>query len=149
MLRDEIRLSRGEIADKFVAIEQVIVSLISCNYFNKVDADFALNIFGDDQSNFGFKRNAFLHLFKIEDKNFITNLNRLNKIRNTFCHAPLTRSDPFSQDYFFRETDDNSPVNINVNPKELLDEFNHVLPMVVNELNSVAKNKGWNFQFDI
>lgn len=141
---DELRMCRGRVIEKFVAIEQFITELITRHYFGKENYDFTLNVLGDDQSNFGFKRNIFLHLFKPE-KRFIDNLNNLNKIRNIFSHAPLTHKHN-ENEYFFRKVDSENPINMDLNPKNLSDEFDETFPLVLTEFKKISENKGWPFE---
>ena len=47
------------------------------------------------------------------------------KIRNTFSHAPLMHKRE-EQDFYFREVDTDTIININLDPQKLKDEFDKV-----------------------
>lgn len=145
---EALRICRGRIIEKFIGVEQLLAGLITWHYFEKQNLEFTLNILGNDQSNFGFKRNIFLLLFKSETPDFIPSLNKLNKIRNIFSHAPMMRKNDTSDDYYFRNIDSDQPVNTELDPEKLNLEFNEIFPKVIVGLNKIAEIKGWPMKLD-
>lgn len=146
MIRKELRSCRGMIIEKFIAIEQLIAWLISWHYFGKENVDFMLNFFGNDQLNFGFKRNMLFHLFKPKNKDLKDKLNKLNRIRNLFCHSPLMSEQNDRNDnteFFFRKIDSKQVVNTMLDPREKYMQFNILFLEIFKELNNLAKDNGW------
>src|SRR3989344_69721 len=70
-----LQMTRGFIVDRFILIENLICTIISQHYLGHPDADFVVNVLGNELSNFGFKRNILEHIIeeKEDKKIFFTN----------------------------------------------------------------------------
>ncbi len=74
-------------------------------------------------------------------------LHRLNRIRNTFCHAPLMHPQGKAE-YFFREIDSEQIINMDVDPKDLYNEFNNICPSIMSKFREIANKENWPFEPD-
>lgn len=85
----ELPQKRGTILESFVGIEGFISSIISLHFLHKVDTDFVINVLGNEQATFGFKRNILEQVIEgnSENQRELQNLRTLNQIRNLFGHS--------------------------------------------------------------
>ena len=143
MDREQIRITRGRVIENFVAIEQMIAATVCWHYLGHEDLDFILNIFGNDQANFSFKRNVFLHIYELENTDFAHKLNRLNKIRNLFIYSPLVANSVEYKDFFFRDPENDNPVNTKIDPNALFQEFEKYLSQFIQLYHTVFTGILW------
>src|SRR3989344_571966 len=141
MKENELRLARGKIAEKFIGIEQIIAAIVCYYYLGKEDVNFMLNILGNDQATFGFKRNMLQKLIAIDDV-FLQNLNKLNKIRNIFLHSPRMGDSNDSGNFYFRNPESTNPVNKELDPEKLLEDFMTIFPETYLRLHKEAVKLG-------
>jgi len=142
-----LQMTRGFIVDRFILIENLICTIISQHYLGHPDADFVVNVLGNELSNFGFKRNILEHIIeeKEDNKKQIDNLHKLNRIRNLFCHStPKVKEDKEKENKQIFFTNPKSPKNQDkeLNMEKELEKFKELHAVVSSWLINIAKAKG-------
>ena len=150
---------RGEILDTFITIDTAISMIISKHYLgdspplpsqiNK-EIDFLVNVMGNDQCTFAFKRNILIHILRTDnlDASLMEELYRLNKLRNIFAHSTyITNSNPQTpeSEVYYQNPKFPWDKTKNILAEDLKKEFNTLAPDIINWLIDLAKRKGYIF----
>jgi len=141
----EITYARGWVVDKFVSVELAINTVISQNFFGRVDTNFVINILNNEQSFFAFKRNILIKSIDCDKfKKNIEDLHSLNRLRNIFSHASLRLRNEKSMEDENAVFDFNDPKKSDniLDAQKLFDEFEVLYPIVLEWLIAIGKEKG-------
>ncbi len=145
----DLHKERGEMISTFIVIETAISMIISRHYLGTSDkeTDFLVNVLGNDQSSFALKRNILQHILKVDNSNEspLEDLNKLNKIRNTFAHRQhISNEIPQTSESEIYYADSQFPWNKakNISAEDLKIKFYKLAPSVIDWLYALALKKG-------
>ncbi|MFA6460603.1 MAG: hypothetical protein WCV73_05185 [Patescibacteria group bacterium] len=134
MKNSELAFHRGVLISHFSRIEILINSLISQHYLKKVSFDFIINVLGNEQVTFAFRRDILKHIKNLKDNDeLIHNLRKLCLIRNIFAHQMETiKEKPWiDSEPYFKNPKYPQQKNKEFSAQELYDEFMQKYPLVV------------------
>lgn len=152
MKKKDLSQERGQILDVFVTLETCISMIIAKHYFGTQDQkskelDFQFYILQNSRFNWGLKRDILEHLLRVDNLSEanLSELDRMNSIRNTFAHKQfITNDNPQTpeSDVFFPHSRHPFDRARNISAESLKKEFYALFPPVINWLYSLAQTKG-------
>lgn len=138
MGKKEISKYRSEVIEKFINIEWLINVIISQHYLKTTSESFLFDFLYDEYCSFGLKRRILKKIIELDP--IEENLNRLNTIRNYFCHCNQRVQIP--QEGNKEKIIDPRDKTKEIDFEKLYNEFNKKEPKVSEYLAETFKNIG-------
>jgi hypothetical protein len=136
----ELTKERGNIIERFIAVEGRIDWIILFHYFRGINDSFLFDVLGDEHCSIRLKINILKKITDIKPKEFEL-FDKLNKIRNYFSHSGGFLYQPHGKDFFYYPSPKKGHPPLDF--EELKKEFNKTFAVVVKILNRETEKRGW------